>query len=189
MDTVGTGDDRFTADRYFGLVDVGILAPDDQVELLDGVIVTVSPSGPNHASVIGQIAQALTLVVVSKAAVRIQAPLVAGSLSVPEPDIAVVAGAHADYARAHPTTALLVVEVADSSLPQDRLTKGRIYAAASIPEYWIVNLRDGWLEIYRAPDPTTRTYGQRRIATRNDVVELAALPDVAIAVDDLLPDR
>jgi len=68
---------------------------------------------------------------------------------VPKPDTAVVGGRIADYDRAHPTTALLVVEVADSSLKQDRPTKRTIYAAAGIPEYWIVNLPDDCVEIRR----------------------------------------
>ena len=98
-----------------------------------------------------------------------------------------MAGADADYDQAHPRNALLVVEVSDSSLPQDRITKSRIYAAAGIPEYWIVDLRESCLEILRAPDAATRSYAERRILHRGDVIELAALPDVAIAVDDLLP--
>ena len=74
----------------------------------------------------------------------------------PEPDVAVVPGHEADYEKAHPRTALLLVEVAEWSLPQDRVTKRAIYAAAGVPEYWIVNLRDGWVEVLRAPDRRAR---------------------------------
>ena len=74
--------------------------------------------------------------------IRAQLPLMPSPTSAPEPDVAVVAGQRTDYDHCHPTTALLLVEIADTSLPQDRLTKSRIYAAAGIPEYWIVNLRD-----------------------------------------------
>jgi Uma2 family endonuclease len=187
MDAVGTTDDRYTAERYFELVAQSLLRPDDRVELLDGVIVTGPPSGPSHASVAGQIAQAVTLAVVPQAAVRVQLPLIAGTHSVPEPDVAVVTGTHGDYRDAHPTTALLAIEVFDSSLPQDRLTKTRIYAAAHIPEYWIVNLREACVEVLRAPDPATRAYGERRIAHRGERLTLVALPGVSIAVGDLLP--
>jgi Uma2 family endonuclease len=187
MGTVGTPDDRYTAEQYFGLVDQGVLREDDRVELLDGVIVATSLSGPRHASTISMILRALFAAVGDRASVRSQSPLIAGRWSVPEPDAAIVMGADRDYVSAHPTNALLVVEASDSSLPQDRLTKSRIYAAAGIPEYWIVNLREGCLEVLRAPDPATRSYADRRIVHRGDVVELAALPDVAVAVEDLLP--
>lgn len=187
MDTVGTRDDRYTAEQYFGLVEQGVLREDDRVELLDGVIVAMSPSGPRHASAISRTLRAFFTAVGDRACVRPQAPLVAGALSVPEPDVAILAGTVEDYDHTHPTSALLVVEASDSSLPQDRLTKSRIYAAAGIPEYWIVNLREGCLEVFRNPDPSARSYVERRVAHRGDVVELVALPGVAIAVDDLLP--
>jgi Uma2 family endonuclease len=186
MDAVGTTDDRYTAAQYFQLVAETILQPDDHVELLDGVIVTVPPSGPSHASVVGQVAQVLTLAVVPQAAVRVQLPLIAGTHSVPEPDVAVVTGTHRDYRSAHPTSALLAVEVSDRSLPQDRLTKTRIYAAARIPEYWIINLREGCAEVLRAPNPVTRAYDERRVAHRGERLTVMALPGVSITVDELL---
>lgn len=187
MDSVGTSDGRYTAEQYFGLVEQGVLREDDRVELLDGVIVAMSPSGPRHASAISRILRAFFSAVGDRGCVRSQAPLIAGALSVPEPDVAVLAGSVADYDRAHPTAALIVVEASESSLPQDRITKARIYAAAGIPEYWTVNLREGCLEMLRAPDSKTGAYRERRVLHRGDVVELFALPDVAIAVDDLLP--
>jgi Uma2 family endonuclease len=187
MDSVGTPDGRYTAEQYFSLVEQGVLREDDRVELLDGVIVAMSPSGPRHASAITRMMRTCILAIGDRACVRPQAPLIAGALSVPEPDVAVLSGTVGDYDRIHPTTALLVIEASDSSLPQDRLTKSRIYAAAGIGEYWIVNLREGCLEVLRNPDPATRSYVERRVLRRGEVVELLALPDVAIAVDDLLP--
>jgi Uma2 family endonuclease len=108
---------------------------------------------------------------------------------VPEPDLAIVAGKDADYDLKHPTAALLVVEVADSSLAQDRLTKGAIYAAAGIPEYWIVNLRDDCVEVLRRPDSGARRYTERRIATRRDSLDVVAFPDIVLRVDELIPAR
>jgi Uma2 family endonuclease len=107
--------------------------------------------------------------------------------SVPEPDVAVVPGRHTDYVRAHPTTALLVVEVSDSSLAQDRLTKTAIYATAGVPEYWIVNLRDDVVEVHRAPDPSTRRYAERRVVARTERIELVAVPGVSIAAGEIIP--
>lgn len=177
----------FTAERYFALVDEGVLQPDDRVELLEGVIVAMPPQSPPHAGYLNLIAHRLSELIGARAAVRTQGPLPVSILSVPEPDIAVVPGTDADYLERHPTTALLLVEVAATSLPQDRLTKAAIYAAAGIPEYWIVNLRDRALEILREPDPRLRLYARRWTAAPHEVVTLAALPDVRVAVSAILP--
>ena len=114
-------------------------------------------------------------------------PFVAGSRSVPEPDLAVVPGRPFDYLTRHPSEALLVVEVADTSLPQDRLTKSRIYAAAGVPEYWILNLRERCLEVFRNPSRERRLYVEIHKVPRGGVVELASLPGATVAVAELLP--
>lgn len=176
----------FTAERYFALVDEGVLQPDDRVELLEGVIVAMPLQNPPHAGYTSLVVSQLLRLVGDRAVVRPQAPLPLG-LSVPEPDIAVVPGVHADYLRHHPTTALLVVEVAHTSLPQDRPTKAAIYAAAGIPEYWIVNVRDRALEILRDPDRRLRLYADRRTAAPDEFVSLVALPDVRVPVASILP--
>lgn len=180
-------DERLTATRYFALVDEGLLQPEDRVELLEGLIVAMSPQNPPHAGTVSHALYALLRSVGNRAVVRSQLPLVLSRHSVPEPDIAVVPGRLSDYDRAHPTTALLVVEVADTSLIQDRLTKAAIYAAAEIPEFWIINLRDKCVEIHRDPDARARRYRSARTARRSERIKLAALPTVSIAVRDLLP--
>ena len=178
---------RYTVERYLGLLDEGVLAPDDRVELLEGVIVAEPPSDPPHATGVNLAASVLTGAVGARAAVRVQVPLVVGRLSLPEPDVAVVPGHLRDYSTRHPTSALLVIEVADSSLVQDRLTKGAIYAAGGIPDYWIVNLRTRTVEIFRAPDPEAALYRQTTTAAAGTRLELVALPGVTVLVDDLLP--
>jgi Uma2 family endonuclease len=82
-----------------------------------------------------------------------------------------------------------VIEVADSSLKQDRLSKAAIYAAAGIPEYWIVNLRDGVVEVMREPDPAQARWHDVRRVGRDARLELVALPGTSVAVADLLPAR
>jgi Uma2 family endonuclease len=177
----------WTAEQYLALVDEGVLGPDDRVELLEGVIVSMAPHDVPHAAGVCRADYALHRAVGDRAVVRVQLSLVLGKRSVPEPDAVVVAGRMADYDRAHPTTALLVIEVADSSLKQDRLTKRGIYAAAGIPEYWIVNLPDDCVEIRRDPEPAARRYASVTIARRGDTIELGVLPGVRVSVDDLLP--
>ncbi|MDX2166978.1 MAG: Uma2 family endonuclease [Deltaproteobacteria bacterium] len=176
----------YSVDAYFCLVTDGLLDPRDRVELLDGVIVAEPPMEPPHASGIAATTEAINTAVSGRAAVRIQAPLIADPFSAPEPDIAVVVGTWRDYVERHPTTALLVVEVSDSSLQQDRLSKSRIYAGAGIPDYWIVNLRDDRVEVFRRPDATQRVYTERFVATRGETLALVALPGATVAVNDLL---
>jgi Uma2 family endonuclease len=178
---------RVTREQYFALVDHGVLAEDDHVELLEGVIVAMAPEGSRHAAVGELVGDALRAALGDRARVRMSRPLDASAWSVPEPDVAVVPGTQRDYLDRHPSSAHLVVEVAASSLPQDRLTKAPIYAAAGIPEYWIVNLRQEHVEVYRSPDSAARGYATVEVARRGSRLALVALPDVSVAVDDLLP--
>jgi Uma2 family endonuclease len=175
------------AEEYFDLVRHGVVAPDDRVELLEGVIVTMSPQSPRHASAMRRVARALRDALGASAVISVQSPLVAGHRSVPEPDVAVLPGTDADYDQSHPREALLVVEVADSSLVQDRLTKASIYAAAGIPEYWIVNLRDDVVEVFRSPDVAAGAYGSSSTVRRGECLEIAGRRGSVVAVGDLLP--
>ena len=188
MSVAAPPETRYTSERYLALIDAGALGPDDKVELLEGEIVAMAPEGPRHEVAIDKTADALRVAVAGRAAVRTQHSVHAGARSVPEPDIAVVPGRHDDYARARPRTALLVVEVSDSSLARDRLRKAPVYAAAGIPEYWIVNLRDDVVEVSRAPEREARRYTETRVAPRGERLELVALPGTSLAVDDLLPE-
>jgi len=177
----------YTAERYLRLVDEGVLGPDDRVELLEGVVVAMAPQDTPHAAGVGRAMQVLTLLLAGRAFVRCQLSLIAGARSVPEPDVAVLPGRADDYDHAHPRTALLVVEVADSSLKQDRLTKAAIYAAANVPEYWIVNIRGQQIEVHRDPDPAARRYRSVAAVEPGARITLVAFPDAVVPVDDLLP--
>jgi Uma2 family endonuclease len=177
----------FTVDRYFALVAEGVLEPDDRVELLEGVIVSMAPLTPPHASGVTRAMYALTEAAGRGAVLRTRLPLVMGRHSVPEPDVALVPGPYEDYDDAHPRSAILVVEVADSSLKQDRLTKAMIYAAAEVPEFWIVNVVHHQVEVHRDPDRRARRYRNVTVAERGDRIVPLAFPDVSIRVDDLLP--
>ena len=178
---------RITVERYFRLVDEGVLRPDDHVELLEGVVVSMSPQDPPHAGTVSKVAHLMWRIAGDRACVRVQLPFLAGGDSVPEPDVAVVPGRDDDYTTAHPTTALVVVEVADSSVAQDRLTKAAIYARAGVPEYLLVNVRDDCVEVRRSPDPITQAFRDVRVAHRGEALELVAFPGVGVRVDELLP--
>jgi len=185
----------YTVDEYFALVEAGRLDPDARVELLEGVIVGKSPQTPRHAATVSLVQKALVPVFddgvfdddVVDSVVMNQRPFIASDRSSPEPDVAVVPGTERDYVERHPSSALLVVEVADSSLSQDRLTKSRIYAAAGVPEYWIVNLVDEVVEFHRSPDAGQRLYSETTTLARPDSIHPVHAPRVAVQVADLLP--
>lgn len=178
---------RCSVDEFFGLVDRGLLHPDDRVELLEGVVVAMASENPWHATGVRLVSSTLQRAVGERAFVDQQHCLVLGGLSVPQPDVAVLPGRLLDYATQHPKSALLVVEIADSTIVQDRLTKAGIYAAAGIPEYWIVSRRDDLVIVSTQPNPAERRYTVARLFPRGESITLAALPDVSVAVDDLLP--
>ena len=124
--------------------------------------------------------------------VRPQLPLALSEFDMPFPDIAVVLGSPRDYLAQHPTIALLVVEVSEASLKTDREVKGSLYASAGIPEYWIVNLREPVLEVYREPAADARAvygaaYRWRQVYAASEPVSPLCAPDAMLAVEKLLP--
>jgi Uma2 family endonuclease len=180
---------RFTVDQYHRMIETGILAENDRVELLDGWILEKSPVGPPHATCVSLIVDALQQKLPSGWLIRAQSPitLAAGE---PEPDVTVVQGSIRDYRDRHPSgpDIGLLVEVADSSLQFDRLQKRPQYAAAAIPEYWIINLIDRCLEVYADPAPDG-DYQRRQVVDASGSVEvqLAGRCVGQISVVDLLP--
>jgi Uma2 family endonuclease len=166
--------------EYDRLVDLGFFE-DERVELLRGALVRMSPQGAPHANAPARLMARLILALGDRAHVRAHSPLALDDWSEPEPDIAVVAPG--DYSRAHPTTALLVVEAADSSLRKDRRIKAELYAERDIPEYWIINLVEGVVEVHTLPvggrytNVTTRGVGERLC--------VSAFPDVSVEVSAL----
>jgi Uma2 family endonuclease len=187
METGTAGERGYSVSDYFALVEEGLIAPDERVELLEGLIVAMPLHTPLHASGIRSVDRALRRVLGPDVLVSCQLSLVLGHSSVPEPDMAVLPGRLEDYLHQHPTTALLVVEVSCSTLAQDRLTKSRIYAGGGIPEYWIVNLRDRVVEWHADPDPVARVYRRSGKAEGAERLPLGAFPEVVVTAGDLLP--
>ena len=152
-DTTTEATHRWTRAEYDRAVAAGFFGPDDRLELIDELLLTTTPQGSRHAAIVDQAGDVLRAVFGAGFRVRLQCPLAAGDDSEPEPDLAVVPGRARDYLDAHPTSALLVVEVADDSLRRDRGIKQRLYARHGIPEYWVIALPDSRLEIHRDPTP------------------------------------
>jgi Uma2 family endonuclease len=154
---------RLSVGDYERMIGAGILGEDDRVELLEGVIVEMTPQGPKHAKLIRRLCDPTFVSVPPDHVVQCQLPLTLGVDSEPEPDVSVVRRADTTSETSHPTTASVVLEVAGESLQKDRLSKAAVYAAAAIPEYVIVNVDEECLEVHRDPDPASRRY--RTLAT------------------------
>ena len=183
MATTSAGEGRITRERYWELVADGTIGPEDRVELLDGVIVAISPPAAAHELALNQLSRRLFVGLAPNLSTRMQLPLEIGACTTTEPDIAVVEGFAETYATANPTSALLVVEVADSTVSQDRLTKGPLYAAAGIPEYWIVNVEESVIEVYT--EPVNGRYQRLMKHGSGETVSPGAFPDVRVSVDEL----
>ena len=184
-DTTTEATYRWTREAYDRAVEAGVFGPDDRLELIDGQLLAMTPQGSRHAAIVDLTGDVLREVFGADHRVRMQCPLVAGDDSEPEPDLAVVPGRARDYLDAHPTGALLVVEVSDDSLRRDRLIKQRLYARHGIPEYWILALPDACLEVYR--DPAASGYRTVLMRRAGETIAPLAKPSAAIAVGDLLP--
>jgi Uma2 family endonuclease len=177
---------RWTREEYDRLIDAGVLSPEERVELLEGDIVRMWPQGPAHALSIQNTEEALRAVFGAGFSVRVQLPFDGGENSEPEPDVAVVRGHRRDFLYAHPSTAVLLVEISDSTLDYDRRRKGPAYARADVLEYWIVNLVDRLVEVYR--DPTAdRGYQTMERFRSGEAISPLGAPLASIAVDELLP--
>jgi Uma2 family endonuclease len=160
-----------------------------KAELLEGEVVVSSPQRPLHYCVVDRVAEVLRRWFEPANRVRMQGPLDLGLHSEPEPDVAVVPAG--DYSTAHPRITLLVVEVSDTTLASDRGRKASLYARAGVTDYWIVNLVDHQLEVYRVPqsDPSQfygHGYADRKVVQSRDVVSPLASPQLSIPVVDLL---
>jgi Uma2 family endonuclease len=183
---------KFTRVEYERMLEAEILGPEDRVELLGGAMVCKEPQYSPHATGIALAQRVLAASFGVGWYVRSPMPVALDDESEPEPDVAVVRGDPRDYRDAHPVRPVLVVEVALSRLHFDRDHKGSLYARASLPEYWMVNLRDRRLEVYRDPVPdAVAAFGWRygtvlTLGPQQRVVPLAA-PSVSISIADLLP--
>jgi Uma2 family endonuclease len=166
--------------EYDRLVDLGWFV-DEPIELLRGVLVTMSPQGWPHASAVSFFNEQLVLQLAGHHGVRPQLPFAADDWSEPEPDLVVVR--KDPSLRGHPSEALLVVEIADSSLALDRGLKRTIYAEAGIPEYWIVDVNGRTVEIHTQPDGGR--YSRVQTLRDGDVLHPTLLPGVAIWVAEI----
>ena len=183
---------RFTRAEYERLIDLGVFQPGEPIELIGGDLMVAEPQGAAHYTAIQKTAKALETAFGPGWHVRTQGPVGLDDDSEPEPDVAVVPGGPDDYSRAHPSRPALTVEVAESSLGVDRQRKGSLYARAGLPDYWVLNLVDRILEVYREPAPDAAApfgwrYARREVFDAAARVTPLAAPGASISVSHLLP--
>ena len=206
-----------TRAEFEALMEAGVFPREERLELLAGELTRREAVSPRAAAAICLMYEALTEILPPSLRfpplregnrahqpcpsritnnggydVRPQLPLALSEFDMPFPDIAVVLGSPRDYLAQHPTIALLVVEVSEASLKTDREVKGSLYASAGIPEYWIVNLREPVLEVYREPAADARAvygaaYRWRQVYAASEPVSPLCAPDAMLAVEKLLP--
>jgi Uma2 family endonuclease len=192
MTTYGVRTRRWTRAEYERLIELGVLQPGEPIELIGGELMVAEPQSSEHYTAIRKCTNVLEAVFGPGWEVRTQGPIGLDDESEPEPDIAVVPGSPDDYRGAHPSRAVLTLEVAQSSLRIDRERKGSLYARAGLADYWVLNLIDRVLEVYREPAVDGEAaygwrYARREVIGSSGRVAPMAAPGAMVAVADLLP--
>jgi Uma2 family endonuclease len=180
----------WTRAEYDRLIEIGFFDEDEPIELLAGQLVVREPQYAPHATGVRLADEALRRVFGTGWDVRAGLPVALDDESEPEPDVCVAPGGPRTYLDAHPARPVLIVEIALSSLAVDRRIKGSLYARAGIADYWIVNLSERQLEVYRDPvadAPQGWRYANVQVLGAQATVSPLAAPAAVIAVADLLP--
>jgi Uma2 family endonuclease len=182
---------QWTRDEYYKMGEIGFFNG-KRIELIEGKIIEMSPIHSPHATAVTLCDEIIRETFGRGWVVRVHNPLSLGGDSDPQSDVAVVAGKTRDFKETHPTTAALLIEVADSSLIYDSESKASLYAKSGIADYWIVNLQDRQVEVYRRPIADENAefgfiFADKMIFRESDSVKPLAKPKASIKVADLLP--
>ncbi len=175
---------KFTVEQYYQMAATGILAPDERVELIEGEVIEMAPIGPRHAMCVDRIDEVMREKLGRTVHIRAQNPIRLSNITEPQPDITVAK--RADYSTHHPVgeDVLLAIEVSDSTLEKDRTLKQKAYANANIPEFWIVNLPEDVVEVYRSP--AGDGYQEVKLVSREDQVSPQLLPNLTLTGEEIL---
>ena len=179
----------FTVDDYYAMARTGIIGEDDRVELIEGEVILMAAIGSRHQAVVDRVTRLFVTRVGDRAIVRVQGPLRLARITEPQPDLQLLAPRDDFYAAAHPSQyeALLVVEVADTSLRFDRDEKAAIYARRGVHELWIIDLTGERILVRR--EPSADGYGESFAVERGAALSPHAFPDIVVGTDELLGPR
>ena len=177
---------RLTVDEYYRMAELGILAPDARVELIEGEIIDMTPQGSRHAAIVSRLNERLVSAVGASAMVRCQLPVRLGTRSEPEPDFAIVKRRDDDYTTAHPVAedVLLVIEISNTTVSYDRLIKIPLYARHGIVEAWLIDVPAGRVHQFRGPQ--SGSYTDISVIERPGILHPVALPSVPIDLSEVL---
>ncbi|MDE0421350.1 MAG: Uma2 family endonuclease [Gammaproteobacteria bacterium] len=178
---------RLTVDDFARMCEAGILSADDRVELIDGELVEMPPMGSEHAGIVNELANVLPGLLDPAVRLRVQSSVQLTRYTQPEPDLAVVSRDSRLYLRRHPQPEeiLIAIEVADSSLTYDREEKMPRYAAAGVPEAWLVNVRARTITVYT--EATTTGYRASRTLQWTQELVATAVDDLRLTFEEILP--
>ncbi len=178
---------RFGVDDWLKMGEAGVFPPDYRGELIEGEVVDMAPIGPTHGGCVKWLNNFFAARLAGRCIVSAQDPIKLGDLSSPQPDIVLLRPASDYYRNGHPIPEdiLLLVEVAESSLRYDREVKAPLYARFGIPEYWLVNLTEQCLEVYRQPE-ANGCYQSVARYERSDTIAPLAWPEVVVSIRELL---
>jgi len=176
----------FNVGEYYRMAEVGLLSPDDRVELIEGEIVEMSPIGRTHAGTVNRSSAFLNRTLGDTVIVSIQNPVRLDDFSEPQPDIALLRPRDDFYSNSHPAPedVLVVIEVADTSLDYDRNVKLPLYARAGIPEAWLMVLAKDVIEVYS--QPKNGKYHKVQRLKRGKTLVSPTIPTFSCKVEDLL---
>ncbi|EAZ92314.1 Uma2 family endonuclease [Crocosphaera chwakensis] len=178
----------WTVEDYHRMVEVGLLQPDEAVELVAGQIIQkMSPQGTPHATTIRIVSRLLEKRLGEKALVQTQLPIQLNNFSEPEPDIAIIVADELLYLDHHPfpSEVYLIIEIADSTLKRDCQIKAIDYGSSGIKDYWVLDINNRCLHLFR--NGTEQGYEKETILQENETVSLLAFPDLKIEVGEMLP--
>jgi Uma2 family endonuclease len=174
-----------SVEEYDEMIEHGIFTTEDKVELLNGVIIEKMPKGPKHSSANDRITRLFYKLFDDKVIIRNQNPIWLDEISEPEPDFVLAKFDKDFYSDRHPTPEdiYLIVEISDSTLGRDRVTKNLAYSKAGIRQYLVLNLQNETIEDFR--EPGEDGYQFKRTLRKGDTLSLAAFPEIEINIEDL----
>lgn len=177
-----------SAQEYLRMGEAGVFSPEARLELIEGEIIEMAPIGSGHAGAVNILTRLFVHLVADRAVVAVQNPVVLGLRSVPQPDLAVLRVRDDTYSRAHPSAAdaLLIVEVADTTLAFDTATKAPLYARHGIPEVWVLDVRDRAILAHR--DAGARNYRTTLRFVGDERLSALAIPELVITPRQVFGD-
>ena len=177
---------RFSVDEYYKMIELGMLKDYEKAEIIEGELIQKMPIGKKHSAIVEKLNEILRDRLGKSVSLRNQQPVRFGDYNEPEPDLSVLKRRD-DFYFDHkpvPKDVLLLIKVSDATLKYDRDTKLALYAEAEIPEVWIVNLVNNIVEVHQKP--SVGIYQLTKIFKRGEQIESKALPDLKLAVDEVL---